>query len=37
MLSSARVSLVVEQYRVRAEQMAWMPLFDLRSRTGERV
>jgi hypothetical protein len=33
-LSSARVSLVVEQYRVRPELMAWMPLFDLRSRTG---
>jgi len=36
-LSSARISLVVEQYRVRQEQMAWMPLFDLRSRTGVSV
>lgn len=33
-VSSARISLVLEQYRVSWDQLAWMPLFDLRSRAG---
>lgn len=32
-LSSARISLVLEQYRVSPDQMAWIPLMDLRSRS----
>jgi hypothetical protein len=33
-LSEARVSLVVEQYRVPEAMKAWMPRFEMRSRVG---
>lgn len=33
-LSSARISLVLEQYRVSPAQLALMPFFDLHSRSG---
>ncbi|HYI00013.1 2OG-Fe(II) oxygenase [Hyalangium sp.] len=36
-LSTARISLVVEQYRMPAAQKAWVPLFDVRTRTGARA
>jgi hypothetical protein len=33
-LSSARVSLVVEQYRVPQQVRAWIPFFEVRTRSG---